>query len=155
MKHYRSEQVGMSVGAGQSQHGYACFGFVADRPVEHGTRFARLAARRNASPHREWRKSGMSVLVCGFTINGLPCHGCYTRRRTVSVRPGVFPSDAARCRISLGSGASVLVCGLEHGAVAHEFRKIAVDDAVALLDGIVTREDVLGVVVAKWQVKQP
>ena len=49
--------------------------------------------------------------------------------------------------------APVLVCGLEYGAVAHEFRKIAVNDAVALLDGIVAREDVLGVVVAKWQVK--
>ena len=48
---------------------------------------------------------------------------------------------------------SVLVCGSELGAFAHEFRKVAVDDAVALLDGIVAREDVLGVVVAKWQVK--
>ena len=44
-------------------------------------------------------------------------------------------------------------CGSEPGAFAHEFRKVAVDDAVALLDGIVAREDVLGVVVAKWQVK--
>ena len=44
-------------------------------------------------------------------------------------------------------------CGSEHGAVAHELGKISVDDAVALLDGIVAREDVLGVVVAKWQVK--
>ena len=47
----------------------------------------------------------------------------------------------------------MLVCGLEHGAVAHEFRKVEVYDAVALLDGIVAREDVLGVVAAKWQVK--
>jgi hypothetical protein len=47
----------------------------------------------------------------------------------------------------------VSVCGLERGAVAHEFRKIAVGDAVALLDGIIAREDVLGVVVVKWQVK--
>ena len=46
-----------------------------------------------------------------------------------------------------------MVCGSERGAGAHEFRKIAVDDAVALLDGIVAREDVLGVVAAKWQVK--
>ena len=37
-------------------------------------------------------------------------------------------------------GASVSVSGLEQGAVA-------------LLDGIVAREDVLGVVAAKWQVK--
>ena len=65
------------------------------------------------------------------------------------MRSDVFPSDAARCRVSMGSGASVLVCGSEQGAVAHEFRKIAVDDAVALLDGIVAREDVLGVVAAK------
>ena len=43
-------------------------------------------------------------------------------------------------------------CGSEHGAVAHELGKISVDDAVAMLDGIVAREDVLGVVVAKWQV---
>ena len=44
-------------------------------------------------------------------------------------------------------------CSSEPGAFAHEFRKVAVDDAVALLDGIAAREDVLGVVVAKWQVK--
>ena len=44
-------------------------------------------------------------------------------------------------------------CSSEPGAFAHEFWKVAVDDAVALLDGIVAREDVLGVVVAKWQVK--
>ncbi len=43
---------------------------------------------------------------------------------------------------------SVLVCGSERSAGAHEFRKVAVDDAVSLLDGIVAREDVLGVVVA-------
>ena len=43
---------------------------------------------------------------------------------------------------------SVLVCGSEGGTFAHELRKIAVDDAVALLDRIVAREDVLGVVVA-------
>ena len=48
---------------------------------------------------------------------------------------------------------SVLVCGSEGGTFAHELRKIAVDDAVALLDGVVAREDVLGVVAAKWQVK--
>lgn len=42
----------------------------------------------------------------------------------------------------------MLVCGSERSAGAHEFRKVAVDDAVALLDGIVAREDVLGVVVA-------
>ena len=48
--------------------------------------------------------------------------------------------------------ASVSVCGSERGAGAHEFRKVAVDDAVALLDGIVAREDVLGIVVSKWQV---
>ena len=47
----------------------------------------------------------------------------------------------------------MLVCGSELGAFAHEFPKVAVDDAVALLDGIVAREDVLGVVAAKWQVK--
>ena len=86
-----------------------------------------------------------------------PCsHRFAARRRRggyVSVRPGVFLSDAARCRVSLGSGASVSVCGLEHGAGAHEIRKIAVGDAVALLDGVVAREDVLGVVAAKWQVK--
>ena len=98
----------------------------------------------NARPDWEWRKRKRraSALVCGFTINGVPCAGCYTRRCTVSVRPDVFLSDAARCRVSMGSGASVLVCGLERGAGAHEFRKIAVDDAVALLDGIVAREDV-------------
>ena len=28
------------------------------------------------------RKRGMSVLVCGFTINGVACAGCYTRRCT-------------------------------------------------------------------------
>ena len=44
--------------------------------------------------------------------------------------------------------AAVLVCGSERSAGAHEFRKVAVDDAVAMLDGIVAREDVLGVVVA-------
>ena len=38
--------------------------------------------------------------------------------------------------------------GLEHYAIAHEFGKVCVDDAVALLDGIVAREDVLGIVVA-------
>ena len=27
------------------------------------------------------------------------------------MRPDVFPSDAARCRVSMGRGASVLVCG--------------------------------------------
>ena len=43
--------------------------------------------------------------------------------------------------------------GLEHYASAHEFGKVCVDDAVALLDGIVAREDVLGIVVAKRQVK--
>ena len=47
----------------------------------------------------------------------------------------------------------MLVCGSERSAGAHEFRKVAVDDAVALLDGIVACEDVLGVVAAKWQVK--
>ena len=31
--------------------------------------------------------------------------------------------------------------GLEHYAIAHEFGKVCVDDAVALLDGIVARED--------------
>ena len=36
----------------------------------------------------------------------------------------------------------------EHGAVAHELGKICVYDAVAPLDGIVAREDVLGIVVA-------
>ena len=45
------------------------------------------------------------------------------------------------------------VCGLERGAGVHELGKVCMDDAVALLDGIVAREDVLGVVVAKWQVK--
>ena len=44
--------------------------------------------------------------------------------------------------------ASAVACGSERSAFAHEFRKVAVDDAVALLDGIVAREDVLGVVVA-------
>ena len=44
--------------------------------------------------------------------------------------------------------ASVLVCGLERGAGVHELGKVCMDDAVALLDGIVAREDVLGVVVA-------
>ena len=39
-------------------------------------------------------------------------------------------------------------CSSEHGAVTHELRKISVDDAVALLDGIVAREDVLRIVVA-------
>ena len=38
--------------------------------------------------------------------------------------------------------------GLEHYAIAHEFGKVCVDDAVALLDGIVAGEDVLGIVVA-------
>ena len=38
--------------------------------------------------------------------------------------------------------------GLEHYASAHEFGKVCVDDAVALLDGIVAREDVLGIAVA-------
>lgn len=46
-----------------------------------------------------------------------------------------------------------LVCGSEHSAVAHELWEIPVDDAVALLNGIVAREDVLRIVVAKWQVK--
>jgi hypothetical protein len=36
------------------------------------------------------------------------------------------------------SRASVLVCGLECLAFAHELREIAVDDAVALLDWIAT-----------------
>ena len=49
--------------------------------------------------------------------------------------------------------ASVLVCGLERGAGVHELGKVCMDDAVALLDGIVAREDVLGVVATKWQVK--
>lgn len=44
--------------------------------------------------------------------------------------------------------ASALVCGLERGAGVHELGKVCMDDAVALLDGIVAREDVLGVVVA-------
>ena len=37
---------------------------------------------------------------------------------------------------------------LEHYTIAHEFGKVCVDDAVALLDGIVAREDVFGIVVA-------
>ena len=41
-----------------------------------------------------------------------------------------------------------MVCGLERLAVAHELREISVDDAVALLDWIATREDVLRIVVA-------
>ena len=41
-----------------------------------------------------------------------------------------------------------LDCDSEHGTVAHELRKIPVDDAVALLDGIVAREDVLRIVVS-------
>ena len=41
-----------------------------------------------------------------------------------------------------------LACGSERGAVAHELRKVCVYDAVALLDGIVAREDVLWIVVA-------
>jgi len=40
------------------------------------------------------------------------------------------------------------VCGSEQGTVAHELGKVCVYDAVALLDGIVAREDVLGIVVA-------
>ena len=42
----------------------------------------------------------------------------------------------------------MLVSGLERGAGVHELGKVCMDDAVALLDGIVAREDVLGVVVA-------
>ena len=41
-----------------------------------------------------------------------------------------------------------MACGSERGAVAHELRKVCVYDAVALLDGIVAREDVLWIVVA-------
>ena len=41
-----------------------------------------------------------------------------------------------------------MVRGLEHRGIAHEFGKVRVDDAVTLLDGIVTCEDVLGIVVA-------
>lgn len=69
----------------------------------------------NARHDSEWRKRKRraSVLVCGFTINGVPCGGCYTRRCTVSVRLDVFPSDAARCRVSMGSVASALV--INHG----------------------------------------
>ena len=45
-------------------------------------------------------------------------------------------------------GALVLVLDSEQGAVAHELGKVCVYDAVALLDGIVAREYVLGIVVA-------
>ena len=44
--------------------------------------------------------------------------------------------------------ASAVACGLEQSAVAHELGKVCVYDAVALLDGIVAREYVLGIVVA-------
>ena len=73
MKRYRSEQGRMSVGAGQFQHGHPCFDFVVDRLVGGGATFARLVARRDASPHREnaKRKRGMSVLVCGLDSHGL------------------------------------------------------------------------------------
>ena len=40
------------------------------------------------------------------------------------------------------------VCGLEHTSFAHEIGKVRVDDAVALLDGVVAREDVFRIVVA-------
>ena len=42
----------------------------------------------------------------------------------------------------------MLAGGSEYGAVAHELGKICVYYAVALLDGVVAREDVLGIVVA-------
>ena len=45
-------------------------------------------------------------------------------------------------------GAAVSACGSERCVVAHELREIPVDDAVALLDWIVAREDVFWVVVA-------
>ena len=66
MKYYGSEQVGMSVGAGQIQHGYTCSAFVADRSVGHGAaRYSACAVRppypdgRTAMerrPYQEWRK---------------------------------------------------------------------------------------------------
>ena len=61
-------------------------------------------------------------------------HGC--TRAAVERRP--YPKLRKRKR-----RASAVACGSERGAFAHEFRKVAVDDAVALLDGIVAREDVL------------
>ena len=73
MKNYGSEQSGMSVGAGQTQHGHPCFDFVVDRLVGHGVAFARFAARRDASPYREASalEQGFSVLVGGgFAGNG-------------------------------------------------------------------------------------
>ena len=73
MKHYGSDHGGMSVGAGQFQHGHPCFDFVVDRLVGRGAVFARFAARRDASPHRETAalEQGFSVLVGGgFAGNG-------------------------------------------------------------------------------------
>ena len=47
----------------------------------------------NARHDSEWRKRKRraSAVVCGFTINGVPCAAPSTRRRTVSVRPDVNP----------------------------------------------------------------
>ena len=74
--------------------------------------FVDFSMKMSIEYQKSYRASrGTEALVSGFTINGVPCAGCYTRRRTVAVRPDVFPSDAARCRVSMGSGASVLVCG--------------------------------------------
>ena len=105
MKYCWSEQVGMSVGAGQIQHGYTCFDFVADRPVGRGVVFVRANAR--------WRKRKRrtSVLVCGLGNN----HG-HSRTALTNVR--VDSGLAERKR-----GASALVSGLfkRHKACVIEF----------------------------------
>ena len=106
--------------------------------VAHCCSVCRAAFRRAADGAMRIaeRKRGMSVLVCGLRINHR-----HTRTGFANARPSWEWRKRKR-------RASVLVCGLEHGAGVHELGKVCMDDAVALLDGIVAREDVLGVVVA-------
>ena len=50
MRRYGSEQVGMSAGACQFQHGLAFLGLVDDQSGRHDLAFVRLAARRGRCP---------------------------------------------------------------------------------------------------------
>ena len=99
MKYYWSEQVGMSVGAGQIQRRYTCFDFVTDRLVGRGvTRYSACAARppypdgRTAMERRPYqdgrkRKRRASVLVCGLmkqNLRGSELAGCVDSHQTMA-----------------------------------------------------------------------
>ena len=116
-------------------------------------------------PHRPYRRAAFRRVVDGVA-RGEMNHGLsrtgfarplatllrkaphFVRRATRRLRRGRIYARPVLDWRKRKRSASVFVRGLEHRAVAHELGKVCVDDAVAPLDGIVAREDVLGIVVS-------